>query len=58
MTFTPPPSAEEKYFTELRLDRCIKQYLLGMRTLRDFQHSSVGIALAKKMNHLQSTIND
>lgn len=50
-------SQQEAYYRELRLDRLVKMYLHGMHSLKHFEHSSVGIALAEKMYALSPAHN-
>lgn len=49
---------QEAYFRELRLARVTQQYLEGMHRITGFEHSSIGIALAKKMFSLSPPLCD
>ena len=55
---TPPKKPEaklteqDKYYRELRRDRLVKMYLEGMHSVKYFEHSSVGIEMARRMNEL------
>jgi len=49
---------QDIYYAELRLDKLIQEYLNACHRFKGFQHSSVGLALAKKMNDLQKLTED
>jgi len=44
---------ETKYWAELRWDRLMRKYLEACYAIKDFQYSSVGIAMVEKMNNLR-----
>ncbi len=49
---------QELYYAELRLKRMTDQYLFACHTLKDFQHCSTGIELAKRMSDLSKEIEE
>ena len=49
---------QELYYAELRLKRMTDSYLDACYVLKDFKHSSVGIALSEKMRNLQKEIDE
>lgn len=44
------------YYRELRLDRLRKMYMDGMWSLKGFDYSSTGIALAEQMRELEKDL--
>lgn len=48
----PEETHQEAYYRELRLERYTRIYLDGMHRVKHFEHTAVGIELAKRMFEL------